>query len=59
MNKKYRLELRVAITEDGNYTNRLAVEESYDIGTLDFLDIAVVLGQFHALAGKVKAEAKA
>lgn len=61
---QYRLEVNVSIREvDANgysngMNNRLEVRDAQDLGPMDFLEIAGVLGRFHDLKAQIAAAAE-
>ena len=57
---KYKLRVRCEIQQvddfGGCYSQGLNVEENIDITADNFMEIAAVLGKFHDLSEKIKAE---
>lgn len=56
---KYKLRVRVEVqqTDDhgGYYGQGLTVEETVELGTVDFMETAAILGRFHELGEDIKA----
>lgn len=59
MTERYRLEIRAELqkVDEQGYSfgnERLSVNETIDLGSMDFLGVCKVLGQFHAVAEEIK-----
>ena len=52
---KYELEIRVSLHEVNRGGNGLDVSERLEIGGMEFMELAAVLGEFHNLAKQIKA----
>jgi hypothetical protein len=53
---KIRCEVRQTDDHGGYYGQGLTVEETIDIGTVDFMETAAVLGRFHELGQELQAK---
>lgn len=58
--QRFQLEVRVEVRQvlpHGGWTNNaLTVQHTVELGTLDFLELAAVLGRFHELGEKIRTE---
>lgn len=54
MDKKMQLSITVSLRSD--FGDRLEVREDFEMGQIDFLEMAKILGQFHDLAQKLKSK---
>lgn len=59
--QRFQLEVRIEVREVREYgqwvgNNALSVNHTVQLGTLDFLELAAILGRFHELGEKIKSE---
>lgn len=57
---KYKLRIRCEISQTDDYGNwhgqGLTVEETAELGTVDFMETAAILGRFHDVAVDIQAK---
>lgn len=54
--QKYNVNVRVTISSGSYGSDRLSVDEELTVSAADFMEVCSVLGQFHALAEKIRAQ---
>ena len=51
------LNIRITIKKSGGYSgDRLDFEENIEMNSMEFLEMAAILGEFHKLSEKIKKE---